>query len=182
MRKNKKEIVEWGKNPKEGMVLVGFSCKAVLEGVELKKEVIELLRQKEDGYRRAVILVKNETFASFDDSKKIVDKIKKDLGYDKNIYKVYQEKYSYNINHVFWTYEEDIPKDPRYSKLNVVDLKSINMNNYVNEDKSFDSEKFIRENIPQIKLKEKLKQAIVYKEDAPPNKTESLDNEWNTNR
>jgi len=179
------EIVEWGQQPKEGMILVGFSCNAVLEGKGLKQELIALLREKEVGYRKAVLLFKEKGFASFDESKRVISEMKDDLGRNNNVQNVLQKKYNYLINHVFWTYEENMPKDPRYSKLNVIDMENIDLNSYVNEDKSFDAEKFIRENLSAEDLKKIEKnrnKGLSYQEHAPEDDLTREDNEWNIDR
>ena len=104
------EIIEWGQKPKEEMILVGFSCNAVLEGRDLKQDILKLLSEREVGYRRAVLHFKEQSFASFDEAKRVIDEIKTDWGREKNQQKVFQKKYSYLINRVFWTYENNIPR------------------------------------------------------------------------
>lgn len=179
------EIIEWGQTPKEGMVLVGFSSNAVLERKDLKQEILKFLSGKEVGYRKAVLHFKKQSFASFDEAKRVVDEIKKDWGREKNQQKVFQKKYSYLINHIFWTYENNIPSDPRYSKLNVINMEKINLNNFINEDKSFDAEKFIRENISKEDIQKidiNRSKGLMHKESAPEDDLSLEDNEWNVNK
>lgn len=179
----KDEIIEWGNKPKDGMILVGFSCGAVLEGQDLKQQIIDLLSEKNIGYRNAVKHFKEHGAASFDEAKRIIDEIKSDLGRTKDKQKVFRKKYNYIINRVFWTYEENIPKDPRYSKLDIIDMENMNLNNYINEDKSFNAEKFIRENVSKEDLfKTKKIKTLAYKEDAPKDDLSLTDNEWNIDK
>ena len=181
----KYEIIAWGKEPKEGMVLVGFACDAALEGKDLKQEILELLKEKDVGYRKAVILFKEKGLPSFDEAKRVVNEIKKDFGRERNAQKVLKKKYVYAINRVFWTEEQNIPpKDPRYFKLNIIDLEKLDLNSYTNEDKSFNAEKFIRENLSEkdiAKLEKNRKRGLTHKENAP-NDNISVDNEWHANK
>jgi hypothetical protein len=181
----KNEIVEWGGKPKKDMILVGFSCNAILEGKDLKQEIIDILNEKDIGYRKAVMHFKKHGLASFDESKRIIDEIKSDLGRNKDQQKVFRKKYGYTISRVFWTYEKNIPDDPRYFKLNIIDMENMNLNNYINEDKSFNAEKFIRENISEKdieKIKDESRKQIIYKEDAPKDDMSLADNEWNVDK
>ena len=179
------EIIEWGNKPKKGMVLVGFSCTAVLEGKELKQQLIDILNEKDVGYRKAVIHFKQHGVASFDEAKKVIDEIKIDLGKSKDVQKVFRKNYNYIINKVFWTYEENIPKDPRYFKLNTIDMEKMDLNGYINEDKSFDAEKFIKENLSKEdieKMKNKQAKKIIHKENVPNDDLSVTDSEWNVDK
>ncbi len=179
------EIIEWGNKPKKDMVLVGFSCTAVLEGKELKQQLIDILNEKDVGYRKAVIHFKQYGVASFDEAKKVIDEIKIDLGRNKDVQKVFRKNYNYIINKVFWTYEENIPKDPRYFKLNTIDMEKMDLNVYINEDKSFNAEKFIKENLSKEdieKMKDKQTKKIVHKENVPNDDLSVTDSEWNVDK
>jgi hypothetical protein len=172
----KDDIIEFGNQPEEGMVLVGFSSKAILEGIELKKEIIELLKNKVVGYRMAVNVFMKKALASFDEAKSVIDNIENDLRRTKNEQLIFQKKYDYNINKVFWTYKENIPKDPRYFQLQVLNVDKDNTNKYVNEDKSFNAEKFIRENMSKEDVDKLLKKnPFVFKEDVPESETPQND-------
>ncbi len=153
------KIVNWGDDPEEGMVLIGLSYPVVLDGRELKEKMITAIKRGQIGIREAINILIKEGHADFDNSKDIVEKMKQELsgkrGGGPN--KILRTDYYYNISKMFWAYEEDIPKnDIRYSKLDLVDLNTINEARYLKPDKSFDLEKFISDHT-SLKRKKEIK-------------------------
>ena len=151
------KYVPWGEDPEEGMILMGFSCGAVLEGRELKEKIISKIREGELGFRSAVKMFQEEAGADFDQALDMVKRIRRDLKTrnkrDSSL--VISTPYKYTINKVFWAFEFDLPQnDPRYFKLDVIDCKNIDIEKYENEDKSFNSEKFIKEHVSDREKKE----------------------------
>jgi uncharacterized protein (DUF2235 family) len=144
----KPKFYEFNETPEEGMILVGFSCSAILEGRELKQVLLDLITKKDKvGIREAVTLFKKESWASFDESLKVVKKLADDfqkLGRAKTLA---QTIYPYTINRVFWMHEKDIPKDPRYFKLDVIDCQDVDLKKYQGTDKKFDAKNFISEHM-----------------------------------
>lgn len=164
------ETIEWGQEPKEGMIPIGLSCYAVLEGKILKQQMIDLISKEKDlGFRKSVELFKQESHATTEESIKVVKQIKEDWNHKgKNF--VLGKEYSYVINRVFWGYEKDIPaNDSRYFKLNLV---------WADENKENEEKSFI-ENFKEIKAKSeqlsKKKKNFTIKESAEERKTETKD-------
>lgn len=149
-KKNEKEFIEWGKNPKPGMKLIGFSAEAVLDGREIKDKIFELLKEGELGFRKAVNLLRKEALCSFDQAVDIITRIKKDTKS-----KAYSKKYKYTLNRVFWSYEKHLPKnDPRYFVLNVLDCsESLEKNENIIDD----LQTFINNNISKEDLEKNKK-------------------------
>ena len=173
------EIIEFGQDPKEGMILIGFSTQAVIEGTELKSELIELLKQKKTGIRDAARLLQDKAMAPFEEAKRIAEEIAKDLRSGASV--ILKKNYGFTLNRVFWGYEKDMPlEDGRYFKLQVLDITDIEK--YVSADKSFDVESFMKDNISEeefAKLKKK-KQYFKTEIIAPERKEEisNIDTEW----
>jgi len=165
------KFVEWGKDPEEGMILVGFSGNAVLEGRELKNEIISLVKQKEIGFRQAVDLFKEKGQATFDQSLIVVKKIKNDLRRKDGIKIVMKNRYPYSINKVFWAHERDIPQDSRFFKLDLVDCNKVNSRDEIDT--------MIKENVARRNGGKK-KKVFVVKEDLKENPgiERTLDAEW----
>lgn len=143
---NPKRTIELDQQPESGMILIGFSCPAELEGRELKREIIDLLQiKKKLGLREAVRIVKEKALASFDDAKAIVEEIFRDLRSSGEA-AVYKKVYKYSVSRMFWGFEQDMPKnDPRYFKLKIVDMQSLDMDDYRKDDGSLDSARLMRE-------------------------------------
>lgn len=146
MKQTKTKTIEFGKTPEPGMILIGFSCPAEIEGQDLKKEIIALLRKGDVGVRGAISKVKKECLASYDDSVTIVKEMHQDykkLGEQE----VIKKPYRYEINRVFWGYEKDIPKkDARYFKLDVINSETLGDKKYFNPDKTHNYTKIINDN------------------------------------
>ena len=172
------KYVPWGEEPDEGMILMGFSCEAVLEGKELKSKIVEKIREGELGFRKAVELFQEEGGAGFDQALDVVKRIRRDIKSksrkDKSSFM--STPYQYSINRVFWAHEKDMPKnDPRYFKLNIIDCQNIDVEKYKNADKSFNSQQFIKDYMPQ----EERKKAFQVAEIAPEDKSGDLeDGSW----
>lgn len=161
-------FVEFGEEPENGMKLHGFECQAVIEGRDLKETVIEQLRAGDVGFRKAVRIVQNTCLASFDESKRIVLEMRDDfkIGREREVLK---KNYPYTIRRVFWARSDDVPSDPRYFKLDVIDVNSIDPSKFKNDDGSLDIGNFIRQHLsPSEKARiEATKGKIVATEDVP---------------
>ena len=73
------KYVPWGEEPEEGMILMGFSCEAVLEGQELKKRLVSKIREGELGFREAVKIFQDEGGAAFDQALDVIKRIRRDF-------------------------------------------------------------------------------------------------------
>lgn len=179
-----KKWIEFGETPQEGMELYGFSTPAILEGRELKEKILDLLREEKDiGFRKAVILFKEQGGATGDQALKVVREIREDWEKDRrSVQTVLRKEYAYSIDRVFWAFPKDVPKDPRYFKLNVIDVSKFQEPDSKPDD--FDPKEFIRQNISEddlAKLRESLK-TMDTEEIAPESKEQvQSDEEWERN-
>lgn len=162
----KAEFREFNETPEEGMVLIGFSCNAVLEGRELKQELLDLVTKKDKiGIRDAVALFKSVSFASFDEALRVVKQLAEDFHKVGRNLTITQKTYPYTINRVFWMHEADMPKnDPRYFKLKVLDCKNIDLDKYQGTDKKFDAKAFIGDFMDENQKKAPKKQSMGIRE------------------
>jgi hypothetical protein len=181
--KDEYETIEWGKDPKDGMILIGFSCEAVIEGKDLKRRIVSSLKNsKKLGYRVSVKILMDEAWASFNEAKNVVDEIKKDLSGDRGVEAtIINKSYKYEINRIFWGYKEGMPKnDPRYFILNMVDCREIEDKKYINPDSSFNTKRFINENLSEEsrKILNLTRNAIETEISAPEINIQDNENEW----
>lgn len=121
-----KRYLEFDQTPDDGMIPIGFSSMASINGVDLKKKIISLMSsEKELGIRKCIDLLISECLCSKQDAGKLMKKIHNDYkNFGANY--VINREYIYQINKIFWGFEEDIPEnDLRYFKLdNVIDVRN----------------------------------------------------------
>lgn len=176
------KIVEWGQVPDDGMVPVVFSAEVVLEGKDLKRKIIDLLRKGQTGLRQAISFFSNEGFASLEESKRVISEIKRDLAKGKE-QKVYGAKYYYVLERFFWAYPNSVPKnDYRYAILDLVDIDNLDIKKY-QKNNVLDIRKLVKENISttQKEILKKLKPKMIAEEITTEEKdTASMDKEWQT--
>lgn len=169
-------VIEFGKEPKEGMVLVGFSGECIIEGREMKEKIAKMFKEGDVGFRKAVQYVQEDGMACLNDALDVVSRMLDE--YKKNgISGLFKKDYKYELNRIFWCYEEDLPQeDPRYFKMNYIDMrdysdkdiKSLNFSEIINKNKI--SPNYIYKK-PNIESK------IIF--DTSKDKTgDNIDNEW----
>ncbi|MFW5794009.1 MAG: hypothetical protein ACOCV1_00870 [Bacillota bacterium] len=140
------KFIEWGENPEDGMVAVGFSCSAALEGIDLKKQILDLFKKGPSGVVEAVLLFKNKAMADKTQASNTIKQMYKDFQKD-GVKSVLKKSYIYKIQRIFWAHEKDIPSDdPRYFRLNLIDMRKIDMSKY-EIGNSFDINAFIKDHM-----------------------------------
>lgn len=108
--------------PKKGQILVCFTAIADFVDGWVKRNVIDLLFKNDTGAESARKVMRNLVCSTEIDSIRIPKQICEDLLKGMTTEEVAAKPYKMQIEHFYWTKPENLPQDPHWSAISILNL------------------------------------------------------------